>query len=420
MGGGLSARLPALWRRLGERLAARRPAWARKLWAAAAGKGDAEAAFLLGEAIVNGHGAASHPANAARWYRQAAEDGHVRAQCRMAQLHLGGFTDAVLRDEALFAQAVEPQAPDYAAALPWARAAAATGDAEGQTLLGQILGNGPPELHDAAGSIEAYSAAAAQDFAPARLGYGIALMLRAWGDADWAAATAELEAAAEAGLAAARYLLGLCAEEGLGQARDADTARAHYIAAAEGGVVPAQARLGRMLLETRLRPNDVLNGETWLRRAGRHGDAEAATLVGLLHADDLEAVQWFQMAAESGGMAGAFNYARCLAAGAGVPRNAVEAAHWLGRAAESGLAEAQASLGAAYIDGQGVMRDARRARLWLLRAAKAGHGGAMFTLGVLYTNENASAARRKAGRDWLAQAAHQGHGLAPVLLAQIQ
>lgn len=181
MGGGLSARLPALWRRLGERLAARRPAWARKLWAAAAGKGDAEAAFLLGEAIVNGHGAASHPANAARWYRQAAEDGHVRAQCRMAQLHLGGFTDAVLRDEALFAQAVEPQAPDYAAALPWARAAAATGDAEGQTLLGQILGNGPPELHDAAGSIEAYSAAAAQDFAPARLGYGIALMLRAWG-----------------------------------------------------------------------------------------------------------------------------------------------------------------------------------------------------------------------------------------------
>ena len=273
----------------------------------------------------------------------------MRAQCRLAQLHLGGYSEAVLRNEALFALPAEPQEPDYAAALPWAHAAAQTGDAEGQTLLGQILANPPPELRDEAASIAAYAAAAAQRHAPAQLGLGIALLLRARSPEDWETAYKEIAAAAEAGLPAAYYLLGLCAEKGLGQTPDTAAAQKHYTVAAEAEIVAAQTRLGCMLINARA---SNLVGETWLRRAALRGDTEAATLVGQLHAGDAEAVQWFRMAAEGGGLTGAFNYARCLATGSGVPRDMAGATFWLTNAAEAGFAEAQAALGAAHIDGR--------------------------------------------------------------------
>lgn len=406
-----------LLRVAGERIAPHHPGWALKLWAAAARRGDAESAFLVGEAVLNGRGAASHPAATAHWYRMAAEAGHVRAQCRLAQLHLGGYSEAVLRNEALFATPAAPQTPDYAAALPWTQAAAATGDAEGQTLLGQILGNGPPELRDGAASLAAYAAAAAQAHAPGQLGLGIALLLRARSVEDWEAARKEITAAAEAGLPAASYLLGLCAEQGLGQTPDATAARTHYTTAAEAGIIAAQTRLGRML--TNARASDLV-GETWLRRAALRGDTEAAMLVGLLHAEDSEAARWFRMAAEADGPAGAFNYARCLATGSGVPRDLAGAAFWLTKAAEAGFAEAQTALGVAYIDGQGMPHDLRRAKLWLLRAANAGHAGAMFTLATLYINTSTMPAAQAAARRWLQQAADLGHHLAPLLLDRLQ
>ena len=417
-GQGVTSRwLGGVWRALGERITALHPRWALNLWTAAARLGDAKAAFLVGEAVLNGRGATNRPATAAHWYRQAAQAGHVRAQCRLAQLHLGGYSEAVLRNEALFALPAEPQEPDYAAALPWAHAAAQTGDAEGQTLLGQILANAPPELRDEAASIAAYAAAAAQRHAPAQLGLGIALLLRARSPEDWETAYKEIAAAAEAGLPAAYYLLGLCAEKGLGQTPDTAAAQKHYTVAAEAGIVAAQTRLGCMLINARA---SNLVGETWLRRAALRGDTEAATLVGQLHAGDAEAVQWFRMAAEGGGLTGAFNYARCLATGSGVPRDMAGATFWLTNAAEAGFAEAQAALGAAHIDGQDVPRDIRRAKLWLLRAAKTGHAGAMFTLGVLYINTSTSSVGRTAARRWLEKAATNGHALAPVLLAKTQ
>ena len=74
----------------------------------------------------------------------------------------------------------------------------------------------------------------------------------------------------------------------------------------------AQARLGLLLLEGRGGPVDLLNGETWLRRAALGGDGEAAALLGDIYARDgalppnyAEAARWFRIAAERGHKAAA-------------------------------------------------------------------------------------------------------------------
>jgi TPR repeat protein len=91
-----ASRSPKRARARAERLSEAAPERAFALFAAAAEAGDAEAAFTVGERYLEGKGALRHPFEAARWYRRAAEAGHLRAQCRLAQLHLLGLPQAVV------------------------------------------------------------------------------------------------------------------------------------------------------------------------------------------------------------------------------------------------------------------------------------------------------------------------------------
>ena len=77
-----------------ERLSKAAPSRALALFAAAAEAGDTEAAFIVGERYLEGKGTLHHPASAVQWYQRAAEAGHLRAQCRLAALHLFGVPQA--------------------------------------------------------------------------------------------------------------------------------------------------------------------------------------------------------------------------------------------------------------------------------------------------------------------------------------
>ncbi len=253
------------------------------LFAAAAEAGDRQAAFEVGECYFHGKGTLRHPASAARWYQRAAEAGHERAQCRLAQLYLFGLPkDAIGPSVGLF----EPPATgaDYAMALLWAERAAEAGDAEAQAMLGYIFTEGPEALRDPDAAFRWYAKSAAQDWPQGRLGYGIALMLEADSAEEMQAARDEFLRAAEGGLLAVHYLLGLGAERGSGMAPDLAQAREHFQIAAEAGLTASQARLGLLLLEGRGGPVDQLNGESWLRRAALGGDAAAAASLGDLYA----------------------------------------------------------------------------------------------------------------------------------------
>ena len=198
-------------------------------------------------------------------------------------------------------------------------------------MLGYIFTTGPEALRDSEAALAWYGKSAAQDCPQGRLGYGVALMLRADTEEKFAAAHAELLRAAEAGLPTAHYVLGYNAERAIGTALDEAKARYHYQQAAQGGNRAAQARLGVLMLEGRGGPVDALNGETWLRSAALAGDGDAAARLGGIYANPGD-----------------------------LPPNYAEAAQWFRRGAEAGNAEAAHALGTLCLTGAGSVRDRMR------------------------------------------------------------
>jgi len=367
-----------------EHLVVRTPVRDRQCLAASAARGDAPSAFHLGEIYRRGDGVPAHWAAAARWYLQAAEAGHVTAQCRLAQLHLAGLSGAAAQIAVpILAPPPEPEAPDFAAAHVWANRAAQAGDAGAHAMLGYIFAAGPESLRDPAASYESYRQAAAGGQAEGQLGYAMALLQKG----EMAPARAQLHRAAKADLPAAHYLLGLDAQGVFGLVADLPAARRHYTVAAEAGLAPAQCRLGLMLLEGKGGRADAVNGETWLRRAALGGDNEAACVLGTLYA-------------QAGPL----------------PPNHAEAAHWWRLAAERGHPEAARALGYVYLSGNRYARDPEAAASWFARAAAAGDAAAMFGLGIMLAGGYEVAPDHAAALHWLSQAALRGHERATAML----
>src|ERR1700683_1375630 len=134
-----ASRSPKRARVRAERLSEAAPERAIALFAAAAAAGDAEAAFTGGERYLEGKGMLRRPVEAARWYRRAAEAGHLRAQCRLAQLHLLGLPQAAIGANAGLFEPVAPGGADYDGAMLWARPAAEAGAPDAQAVLAYIL-----------------------------------------------------------------------------------------------------------------------------------------------------------------------------------------------------------------------------------------------------------------------------------------
>src|ERR1700722_58730 len=224
-----------------EHLSETAPERALALFAAAAEAGDIQAAFTVGEQYFEGKGTPRYPLEAARWYQRAASAGHVRAQCRLAQLHFFGLPKAAIGPGAGLFEAFEAEeSADHYAALHWATLAAEAGGPEAQAMLAYILTAGPEALRDSEAALEWYRKSAEQDCPEGRLGYGMALMLRADTPEKTLAARTELQRAAEAGLPSAHYLLGLGAERAVGTVLNEAQARHHYKIAAEAGLGLAQ------------------------------------------------------------------------------------------------------------------------------------------------------------------------------------
>ena len=70
--------------------------------------------------------------------------------------------------------------------------------------------------------------------------------------------------------------------------------------------------------------------------------------------------------------------------GLGVDKNKVEAIRWFQQAAEQGFAEAQFTLGVISFKGDGVPQDKAAAVKWYRLAADQGNTRAQFNLGILY------------------------------------
>ena len=98
---------------------------------ARANAGDAASQVLVGDSYKNGEVVAKDYAQAAAWYRKAADQGRTDAQIRLAALYRDG---------------AKGFARDMEQAVTWYRKAAEQGDADAQATLGVLysMGQGVP------------------------------------------------------------------------------------------------------------------------------------------------------------------------------------------------------------------------------------------------------------------------------------
>lgn len=157
-------------------------------------------------------------------------------------------------------------------------------------------------------------------------------------------------------------------------------------AAAEAGVVQAQAIYGHMLLDGVGVPRDAETALVWLTRAGEGGHADSLDVVGRCHdhgwgtpVDPLAATRWYARAAEAGSAAGMFHCAHRYAQGVGgVGRDLHRAYGWYQRAADLAHAGAVGAVGRFHEDGEVMAQDIDFAYTCYRAAAEAGDGPSMF------------------------------------------
>ena len=121
---------------------------AAAIWRNLAEKGDADAAFNLGQAYRLGRGVPPSSASAKRWFESAANKGHVDAQVSLGLL--------------LF------DSGDRGAAMSWLRKAADKGEPRALLVVGTALFNGDGLPQDPVRGYALVSRAAAQGLAPAQ------------------------------------------------------------------------------------------------------------------------------------------------------------------------------------------------------------------------------------------------------------
>ena len=334
----------------------------------AAGNGDADAQYWLGERYYDGgSGFGKDRAAAFMWLEKAAAQGG-----RGEQSHVGWryYSNG-----------------DYDNARRWLQKAADQGDSTAKFYLKKIDGlqhaKRPPAPDHSA--------------APPR---------------DAVTATAELQRRAEAGDTGAQGLLPCYYAEPNG-------ARAEYrrqCDAAQGNAT-AQTRLGRQYYDS----GDIAAARHWLQQAADGGSFVVPDLLmiqtGQCFKDIypvFEAFDTLRQRAKAGDATA--QYRLSLRHLAGVHQNRREADYWLQQAAENGDLDAQYWLGQHYYHGsRGFPKDPKTAHQWLDKAAAAGGRDTRYQVGMTYF----SGGEYTTARYWLQRAAAQDNPQAPSVLRAI-
>jgi uncharacterized protein len=454
---------PTVALRLGATLmAAGKPGPAFQLYARAGRTGLAEAEYRVGRCYLDGVGIPPNRAEGIRWLERAAHHGHVEAQSQLAVIHLHGAAgEPDPRDASRSFDISDIGDSDYAKALRQARMAAEAGSGEAQAVLAFILSAGPQDIRNLDEADRWYERSAAAGCPQGMLGHALTLIRKGGGEAVQRQVAVQLGKAADAGLPAALYLLGVISEPGLGVTRDERAAAEFYRRAAEKDHRSGQARWGKALMQGIGVDANRSEGESWLLRAALAGDPEAAAALGDLHAtggnraaNHAEAASWFRRAAEAGHKGAARSLGLLYFTGAGVPHDPEQGMQWFRISTSAGDGPACAEFGnllltgmgeeddrvrlykgfeqaatsgdpvAAYncavclARGVGVARDAREAALWLRKAADR-VPNAQFWYGRVLVEGGGVDRDIAEGRRWIARAAEVGVVDAQVALGEM-
>lgn len=198
-------------------------------------------------------------AEAVKWYRKAAEQGHAGAQANLGFMYRNDFGVK----------------QDYVAAVEWYRKAAEQNDAHAQNNLGFMYQGGYGVRQNYVVAIDWYRRAAEQKHAAAQVNLGVMYRNGYGVKQDYATAVEWYRKAAEQNDATAQNNLGTMYRNGYGVRQDYATALEWYRKAAEQNNEDAQNNLGIMYeLGQGVDKNPKLARE-WYQKAAAQGHEQA-------------------------------------------------------------------------------------------------------------------------------------------------
>ena len=360
---------------------------------------NADAQVKLGIMYNDGLGVRQDQAEAAKWYRKAAEHGNVFGQFNLGAHYFNGEG--------------EPQ--DFVEARKWFRKAAEQGDSDAQGILGGMYENGKGVQKDYAEAEKWYRKAVAQGNAEAQTNLGLMYEKGAGVQQNHVEAAKWYRLAAEQGDPVAQRHLGVMYITGHGVQQDYPLSVHWMRKAAEQGDSSAQNNLGRIYEYGQGVPKDFDSAQKWYRKAVEQGNPEAQSNLGLMYENGLgaqqdhaEAAKWYLMAAKQGYPVAQRLLGVLYLTGQGVPQDYGLSTHWLLKAAEQGDAIAQDNLGVTYWNGFGVEKDYAQAVIWFQKSAGQGFADAQLNLGSMYQNGLGVAQDYSEALKWFRKAAEQG------------
>ncbi|MBI5773624.1 MAG: SEL1-like repeat protein [Verrucomicrobia bacterium] len=192
---------------------------------------------------------------------------------------------------------------------------------------------------------------------------------------------------------------------------------AEFRVKAEKGDAQSQAELGSVFYHGDLGvAKDEVEAVKWFQKAAEQNHAKAQYNLGALYAngegvmkDEAQAVKWFRKAAEQNHAKAQYNLGNCYYDGEGVVKNDVEAVKWYRKAAEQNDIRAQSHLGICYATGQGVAKDEVEAAKWYRKASEQNLAKAQYNLGVCYVNGEGVAKDYVEAVKWYRKAAEQNN-----------
>ncbi|NCC44346.1 MAG: hypothetical protein EOM18_12405 [Clostridia bacterium] len=294
---------------------------------AEAQKGDSRAQFRVGYYYLNEADPVDE-AEAARWYKKSADQGHMVAQSQLALLYEMG-------------RGVEQS--DQEAAKYYLKAAR-QGERTCQSVIGDMYEHGRGVEKNEKEAVYWYQQSAEQDYVIAQ-----------WQLAD--------------------MLM-----DGRGVEKDENLAIYWYEKAADQGSHTALCQLGKLYDEGAVVPKDEKKAFSLYMQAARDGDKIAQRIVGERYLEgkgvdqsEEQAFVWYLKSAEAGNELAQCEVGGLYMKGVGTQKNYVEAIRWYKESAKQGNIRSQLMLGVIYETGIGTEKqDTIEALKWYQMAADQG------------------------------------------------
>lgn len=268
------------------------------------------------------------PTKAAKYFQEAADQGHVNAQYKIGVFYEKG-------------KGVET---NVRKSVHYIKLSAEQGNDMAQCKLGDSYQNGIGLEQDPQQAVHYFQLSAKQGNALAQCNLGDCYKEGQGVENDPSQSVHYYKLSADQGEAAAQYNLGVCYKKGVGVKTDVNQAVQLYQSAAEQGFAKAQNSLGFCY---------------------KYGDG--------VPRDPEKAVHYFQLAADQGDSSAQCNLGACYKIGDGVEEDHEKAAKFYQLAADQGLADGLFKLGVCYALGHGVKEDNAKALEYYNRAAEKGH-----------------------------------------------